>query len=161
MLAGIDLAALGHNSLDYAHVVTEAIKLAFADRERYYGDPRFVDVPIETLLSDAYAEHAARAFAPDESPGRACRPPASIPGLHRTRSASARHDARARRRRARHVVRLRDRSRRQRVLRHAERSLVRHAGDSRHGTVPVVARLAELDRSRAIRRASRPASGRA
>ena len=56
VLNGIDLKGMGHNSLDYAHVVTEAIKLAFADRERYYGDPRFVKVPIETLLSDAYAE---------------------------------------------------------------------------------------------------------
>jgi gamma-glutamyltranspeptidase/glutathione hydrolase len=56
VLNGIDLKRMGHNSLDYAHVVTEAIKLAFADRERYYGDPRFVNVPIETLLSGAYAE---------------------------------------------------------------------------------------------------------
>ena len=46
---------MGHNSLDYVHAVTEAMKLAFADRERYYGDPRFVDVPIERLLSDSYA----------------------------------------------------------------------------------------------------------
>ena len=41
-------------------VVTEAIKLAFADRERYYGDPRFVKVPIETLLPHAYAANASR-----------------------------------------------------------------------------------------------------
>lgn len=50
-----DLAALGHNSPAYAHLVAEAMKLAFADRERYYGDPRFVPVPMETLLSPAYA----------------------------------------------------------------------------------------------------------
>ncbi|MEP7207892.1 MAG: gamma-glutamyltransferase [Casimicrobiaceae bacterium] len=55
VLAGIDLGAMGHNSLDYAHTVTEAIKLAFADREQYYGDPRFVNVPIEALLSEAHA----------------------------------------------------------------------------------------------------------
>jgi gamma-glutamyltranspeptidase/glutathione hydrolase len=55
ILAGIELRSLGHNSVDYAHVVIEAIKLAFADRERYFGDPRFVDVPIETLLSNDYA----------------------------------------------------------------------------------------------------------
>jgi len=48
------LAALGHNSADYVHVLTEAIKLAFADRERHYGDPRFVDVPIDALLSAEY-----------------------------------------------------------------------------------------------------------
>jgi gamma-glutamyltranspeptidase/glutathione hydrolase len=50
------LQQLGHNSADYVHVITEALKLAFADRERYYGDPRFVDVPIEGLLSPGYAE---------------------------------------------------------------------------------------------------------
>lgn len=56
LLEGFDLPALGHNSADYIHVVAEAMKLAFADRERYYGDPKFVDVPIEALLSEAYAE---------------------------------------------------------------------------------------------------------
>ena len=60
VLDGIDLKAMGHNSLDYAHAVTEAMKLAFADRERYYGDPRFVNVPIEALLSDAYARTPPR-----------------------------------------------------------------------------------------------------
>jgi len=55
ILDGIDLRALGHNSAAYIHTVAEALKLAFADRHRYYGDPRFVDVPIATLLSKAYA----------------------------------------------------------------------------------------------------------
>ena len=56
ILSGIDLGPMGHNTLDYVHVVTEAIKLAFADREGYFGDPRFVDVPLATLLSPRYAD---------------------------------------------------------------------------------------------------------
>lgn len=67
VLNGIDLKRMGHNSLDYAHVVTEVIKLAFADRERYYGDPRFVKVPIETLLSDAYAQTRRAMVRPDRA----------------------------------------------------------------------------------------------
>ena len=56
ILKGCDLAALGHNSPRYVHIVTEALKLAFADRHRYYGDPKFVDVPMAALLDEAYAE---------------------------------------------------------------------------------------------------------
>lgn len=55
LLEGIDLAPLGHNSADYIHVLTEAAKLAFADREQYYGDPDFVDVPLAGLLNKDYA----------------------------------------------------------------------------------------------------------
>lgn len=47
--------ALGHNSAAYVHFLTEAIKLGFSDREKYYGDPRHVTVPLEHLLSSAYA----------------------------------------------------------------------------------------------------------
>lgn len=64
ILADDDLAALGHNSPTYIHRVTEALKLAFADRERYYGDPRFVDVPIDALLSREYGR-ARRAMIDD------------------------------------------------------------------------------------------------
>lgn len=55
LLEGFDLQALDHNSADYVHTVTEAAKLAFADREQYYGDPDFVDVPLDGLLSKDYA----------------------------------------------------------------------------------------------------------
>ncbi len=55
LLKGFDLSAMDPNGADFAHVVLEAAKLAFADREAYYGDPDFVDVPIETLLSERYA----------------------------------------------------------------------------------------------------------
>jgi gamma-glutamyltranspeptidase/glutathione hydrolase len=55
ILQHVDLPALGHNSAAYLHVLVEAIKLAFADREQYYGDPTHVAVPAEALLSPEYA----------------------------------------------------------------------------------------------------------
>jgi gamma-glutamyltranspeptidase/glutathione hydrolase len=55
ILEGFELKSLGHNSPAYIHVLTEALKLAMADRERYYGDPDVVQVPLEGLLSKAYA----------------------------------------------------------------------------------------------------------
>jgi gamma-glutamyltranspeptidase/glutathione hydrolase len=48
------LLAAGHNSPDYLHMVVEALKLAFADREAFYGDPRHVDVPLDALLDPEY-----------------------------------------------------------------------------------------------------------
>ncbi|MBI2524524.1 MAG: gamma-glutamyltransferase [Candidatus Rokubacteria bacterium] len=56
LLEPYDLGALGHNSPRLLHVLTEAMKLAFADREAYYGDPRHVKVPADGLLSKVYAE---------------------------------------------------------------------------------------------------------
>lgn len=55
ILESRDLHALGHNTPAYIHLLTEAIKLAFADREVHYGDPRHKVVPHEALLSKAYA----------------------------------------------------------------------------------------------------------
>ncbi len=55
VLAGFDLKAMRHNSADYVHTLTETLKLAFADRDRYYGDPDFVKVPERELLSEEYA----------------------------------------------------------------------------------------------------------
>ncbi|MFN4089240.1 MAG: gamma-glutamyltransferase family protein [Alphaproteobacteria bacterium] len=54
LLQGFDLAAMDPLGPDFTHVVIEAAKLAFADREAYYGDPNFVNVPVETLLSKVY-----------------------------------------------------------------------------------------------------------
>ncbi|HVB63434.1 MAG TPA: gamma-glutamyltransferase [Nitrolancea sp.] len=54
ILDGLDLAAMGHNSVAALHVIAEACRLAFADRDAYFGDPQFVDVPSDILLSDEY-----------------------------------------------------------------------------------------------------------
>jgi gamma-glutamyltranspeptidase / glutathione hydrolase len=55
ILEGFDLAAMGAGSPDAIHTTVEAIKLAYADRDRYYGDPDFVKVPGDVLLSAPYA----------------------------------------------------------------------------------------------------------
>ena len=55
LLEGVDLVELGHNSPTYLHRLIETVKLAFADRDAYYGDPNFVKVPADRLLSKAYA----------------------------------------------------------------------------------------------------------
>jgi gamma-glutamyltranspeptidase / glutathione hydrolase len=77
-----------HNSLAYVHAVTEVMKLAFADRHAYYGDPKFVDVPLAALLSAPYAVERARAFNPDTAwPSM---PPAGVlPGVRRSVDADA------------------------------------------------------------------------
>ncbi|MEE8270225.1 MAG: gamma-glutamyltransferase family protein [Alphaproteobacteria bacterium] len=54
LLKGTDIAATDPTGADFVHTVTECIKLAFADREAFYGDPDFVDVPIDRLLADDY-----------------------------------------------------------------------------------------------------------
>jgi gamma-glutamyltranspeptidase/glutathione hydrolase len=71
ILESFDLKAMKHDSADYVHTVTEAMKLAYADRDTYYADTAFVQVPAEGLLSKAYAKsraaridprHASKAF---------------------------------------------------------------------------------------------------
>ena len=56
LLAGFDLEAMGLNTADYVHTVVECAKLAFADRDAWYGDPQLVDVPVAGLLSAHYAD---------------------------------------------------------------------------------------------------------
>ncbi|HUA30146.1 MAG TPA: gamma-glutamyltransferase family protein [Streptosporangiaceae bacterium] len=55
LLDGFDLRAMGPGSAEFIHTVTECAKLAFADREAWYGDPRQSDVPLADLLSPGYA----------------------------------------------------------------------------------------------------------
>src|SRR6202034_2034875 len=54
LLEGYDLAVMDPGGAEYIHVLTEAAKLAFADREAWYGDPEFTDVPLDDLLSKPY-----------------------------------------------------------------------------------------------------------
>jgi gamma-glutamyltranspeptidase/glutathione hydrolase len=67
ILEDFDLKGMGHNSPAYLHTLLEAQKLAFADRHSYYGDPDFVDVPMDGLLSKAYAAERRRAIDPEQA----------------------------------------------------------------------------------------------
>ena len=75
ILENFDLREMGHNSTVYIHTVSQALNLAFADREAYYGDPDFVVVPVDRLLSKEYARERAamigraRAFSELPPPG--------------------------------------------------------------------------------------------
>ena len=64
LLEGYDLRSMGHNSPEYLHTVVEAVKLAFADRDRYYGDPKFSRIPEDTLLSKDYAADRRKLIDP-------------------------------------------------------------------------------------------------
>ncbi len=68
MLDGLDLPALGHNSPAYVHALVEALKLAFADRERWFSDPLFRHVPLEGLLAGDYLAARRRLIDPDHAP---------------------------------------------------------------------------------------------
>jgi len=83
LLEGFDLKSLGHNTPEYLHTLIECAKLAFADREAYYGDPAFDKVPLVALLSPAYSE-ARRALVTAEAskefrPGDAGQ---GVPAIH-------------------------------------------------------------------------------
>ncbi|MFA1673897.1 gamma-glutamyltransferase family protein [Rhizobium mongolense] len=74
LLKEIDIAGMDPAGAEFVHTLTEAMKLAFADREIYYGDPKFADIPIEHLLSDAYANARRKLITSEASlelrPGR-------------------------------------------------------------------------------------------
>ncbi|HEY6430497.1 MAG TPA: gamma-glutamyltransferase [Acetobacteraceae bacterium] len=60
----LDLRAMGHNSAEYIHAVVEALKIAAADREAWFGDPDFEDVPLKILLSEPYTATRRALFDP-------------------------------------------------------------------------------------------------
>jgi len=76
IIEGAELKEMGYNSGDYVHFLTEAMKLAFADREAYIGDPRFNDVPIETMVSAEFGRmrsaeiDMAKAYPEMPAPGQ-------------------------------------------------------------------------------------------
>src|SRR5881296_2725470 len=74
MLATFDLRGLGHNSARYIHVVSEALKLAFADRERYYGDREDALASIGDLLAPAYLKERAALIRSDRAAAEAPAP---------------------------------------------------------------------------------------
>jgi gamma-glutamyltranspeptidase/glutathione hydrolase len=68
ILEGFDLKKMGHNSAPYLHAVTEALKLSFADRNKYVGDPKFVpNIPMKALLSKEYAAIRRQAIDPNRA----------------------------------------------------------------------------------------------
>jgi gamma-glutamyltranspeptidase/glutathione hydrolase len=67
ILEGYDLKKLGHNSPDYIHALAEALKLGFADRDRYFGDPNFVKTPTAQLLSKDYAAMRRTLISPERA----------------------------------------------------------------------------------------------
>ena len=97
MLEGTDLRALGHNSTFYIHVVTEALKLAFADREEHYGDTPEAAATVKLLLAPAYARKRAALISMEQAapaapvPGdpRRCGPVAARAGARGAGAASA------------------------------------------------------------------------
>jgi len=77
LLAGFDVAAMDPDGAEFVHVVQECAKLAFADREAFYGDPAFADVPLDVLLSAAYNAERRRLVGEEASLELV---PGSIPG---------------------------------------------------------------------------------
>ena len=65
LLQGFDIAGMDPVGAEFVHTVVEAMKLAFADREAFYGDPAFVDVPLDALLSPSYTEARRRLIGPE------------------------------------------------------------------------------------------------
>ena len=181
LLKGFDLDGADPTSADFIHTVVECSKLAYADRETFYGDPDFVKVPGDVLLSEAYndarrklvGEEASLEQRPGNIPGYGMRLAIRVPGGKRlaapgagepTVGAGAGLDARRhdrseprRGRRRRQARTLRRHARRHRAFRH-------HRPRRQHGVGDAVRRLAAIladdPRARLLsRHAARSSSG--
>ncbi len=90
LLEGFDLNAMGLNSADYIHTSVEALKLAYADRDTYYGDPKFNQIDERTLLSKSYAagrrkligDRASMEFRPGAIDGKTGKHPSETESAH-------------------------------------------------------------------------------
>ena len=67
LLEHFDLKAMGHNSPEYIHTVTEALKLVFGDREAYYADPEYAEIPLDGLISKEYAAERVGLIDPERA----------------------------------------------------------------------------------------------
>jgi gamma-glutamyltranspeptidase/glutathione hydrolase len=85
ILEGFPIGEMGLNSANYIHTMTEAMKLAYADRDTYYGDPRFNQIPADTLLSKAYGAERSKLIGDEASlefrPGKIGDNPPQHPSL--------------------------------------------------------------------------------
>ena len=152
LVEGYDLRALGHNSPRYAHVLAECMKLAFADREAYYGDPAHVKVPADGLLSKVYAQ-ARRTLVREDRAWPDMPPPGDPMGLARLKNGRGRgHSRRRPVGPPRHRLCGRDRRRGQRFLRDPERSVGGFPHRARGRLRGVPARLAGLAHARTSER---------
>lgn len=74
ILKNFDLSAMDPNGVEFVHTVVEAMKLSYADREAYYGDPAHTDIPIDVLLSEEYGKERAKLIGDkaslEQRPGR-------------------------------------------------------------------------------------------
>ena len=97
LLKGFDLDGLDPSEPEFVHSVVECAKLAFADREVYYGDPAFIEVPMEILLSDAYNDERRKLIGEEASlelrPGAVPGYPAPLEHLLAERPEAERFDA--------------------------------------------------------------------
>ena len=144
ILEGCDLRGMGHNSADYIHTVLEALKLAFADRHAYYGDPDFVDVPMDGLLSREYADVRRRQI--DALRANPEMPDAGDPWAHQSGKGrgGAQTGAGGRPPVCRHILHLRCRPLGQCLLGDAQRRIRRSAHRLRLGVHGFGSRRAEL-----------------